>query len=160
MTAVLIVALVVVAVIAVWLAVRYVAYKASHPHTPADVEAARKDSVTKSRSITLGKTAEQFAPLFPEFFSQFNPNDARFLGAPLDFIVFDGLCEGDDVDVRQIVFVEVKTGKANLNKRERRVRDAVEARRVTYQVLRLPGAIEISDDVAGALDASPPALAP
>jgi len=34
-----------------------------------------------------------------------NPKDARFLGTPLDFIVFDGLDEGE---VRRIVFVEVR----------------------------------------------------
>src|SRR4051794_11993901 len=155
MAALLIVVLIVVAGVAVWIAIRHAAYKASHPYMKSDLEDARKDTLTKSRSITLGKTQEQVAPLFPEFLSQFNPNDARFLGSPLDFVVFDGLCDGDDVAVRQIVFVEVKTGKANLSRRERRVRDAIQAGRVSYQMLRLPGTVEIADgDGARALEPS------
>lgn len=143
--AVLFVALVVVVGVAVWLAVKYASYKASHPHTTADVAAARRDSLTKSRSVTLGKTQEHLAPLFPEFLSKYHPSDARFLGMPLDFIVFDGLCEGDDVVVRQVVFVEIKTGKSGLSKREKRIREAVEAGRVSYEVIRLPGAVDVPD---------------
>jgi len=87
--------------------------------------------------LVAGKVQEYLAPLFPEFISQFNPKDARFLGTPLDFIVFDGLDEGGEV--KRVVFVEIKTGRAGLVSRERRCRDAIEAGRVEYQLLRLPG---------------------
>ena len=60
------------------------------------------------RAGILFEVQEHLAPLFPAFLSQFNPKDARFLGTPLDFIVFDGLDEGE---VRRVVFVEVKTGR-------------------------------------------------
>ena len=89
--------------------------------------------------------------LFPAFLSQFNPKDARFLGTPLDFIVFDGLDEGD---VRRVVFVEVKTGKASLLSGERRCRDAIEAGRVEYQLLRLPA--DVFKAEAGAPSSSVP----
>jgi predicted Holliday junction resolvase-like endonuclease len=46
------------------------------------------------------------AALLPEFCEEFNSRDARFLGSPLDFVVFRRLEEGDEV--RRIVFVEVK----------------------------------------------------
>jgi predicted Holliday junction resolvase-like endonuclease len=128
---VLVVALLVSLVAVGWL----YAYKLRHPHTKADLVKARRDSVDRSRSVVSGKVQEHLAPLFPAFLSQFNRKDARFLGTPLDFIVFDGLDEGD---VRRVVFVEVKTGKASLLSRERRCRDAIEAGRVEYQLLRLP----------------------
>ena len=67
------------------------------------------------------------------------------LGSPLDFIVFDGLGEGE---VRRVVFVEVKTGKASLLSRERRCRDAIEAGRVEYQLLRLPADVIKAEDGA------------
>ena len=111
------------------------AYKLRHPHTKDDLVKARRDSIDRSRSVVSGKVQEHLAPLFPAFLDQFNPKDARFLGTPLDFIVFDGLDEGE---VRRVVFVEVKTGRANLLSRERRCRDAIEAGRVEYQLLRLP----------------------
>jgi hypothetical protein len=97
------------------------AYKLRHPYTRRDLEKARLDSVARSRSGVSGKVQEHLAPLFPEFISQFNPKDARFLGTPPDFVVFDRL---DGGEVRKVVFVEVKTGKASLASRERRCRDA------------------------------------
>lgn len=56
----------------------------------------------------------------------------RFLGSPVDLVIFDGLAEGQ---VRRIVFVEVKTGGAGLTSRECSVRDAVEAAEVEWAEL-------------------------
>lgn len=79
-----------------------------------------------------GLAAEQLAPFLPGF--NYLPSDARFLGSPIDYVVFDGLADGDDVE---IVLLEVKTGGAHLSERERRVRRAVDEGRVRYEVLRL-----------------------
>jgi predicted Holliday junction resolvase-like endonuclease len=87
----------------------------------------RRDAVRRSEAVTTGKVVEQLVPYLPDF--PFNPRDARFLGSPVDLVVFDGLSGGD---VRRVVFVEVKTGGAQLTARERRVRDAVEAGRVAF----------------------------
>jgi predicted Holliday junction resolvase-like endonuclease len=134
----------VVALIAIgWLLVRYTAYRARFKFTDADVKAARDDSKTRSRSIISGKVQEHLAPVFPEFLAQFNPCDGRFLGSPIDFLVFDGLDAGE-ADLR-VVFVEVKTGKGNMTTRGRRVRDAIKAGRVEYQLLRLPPGPDASE---------------
>ena len=93
--------------------------------------ALRRDAVQRSEAVTVGKVAEQLVPFFPEF--RFNPRDARFLGAPVDLVVFDGLAEGR---VRRVVFIEVKTRGARLTARERLVREAVEAGRVEWLELR------------------------
>jgi predicted Holliday junction resolvase-like endonuclease len=77
--------------------------------------------------VTTGKVIEQLAPHLPGF--PLNPRDARFLGSPVDFVVFDGLEAGD---VRRVVFVEIKTGGAALSGRERLVREAVRERRVEW----------------------------
>jgi len=94
--------------------------------------AIREDAVQRSLAVTAGKVHEQLVPYLPEF--GFNPKDARFLGSPVDLIVFDGLAAGD---VRRIVFLEVKTGGASLTARERQVRDIVEAREIEWAELRL-----------------------
>jgi len=94
--------------------------------------AIREDAVQRSLAVTAGKVHEQLVPYLPEF--GFNPKDARFLGSPVDLIVFDGLAAGD---VRRVVFLEVKTGGAPLNTRERQVRDVIEAREVAWAELRL-----------------------
>jgi predicted Holliday junction resolvase-like endonuclease len=92
----------------------------------------RRDAALQSRAVTVGQVTQEFAPYLPGF--AFNPKDARFLGSPVDFVVFDGL---DDGGVRQVVFVEVKTGGSELSTRERDVRAAVEAGHVTWKTLRL-----------------------
>ncbi len=89
--------------------------------------ALRRDAAQRSGAVRAGKVYEQLAPWAPDF--GFDPSDARFLGAPVDYVVFDGLAAGD---VRRVVFVEVKTGRAELNARERSVRDAIRAGRVDW----------------------------
>jgi len=49
----------------------------------------REEAIKKSRQVLEGKFKEQLAPILPEF--NYNPTDARFLGSPVDFVVFNGL---------------------------------------------------------------------
>ena len=95
-------------------------------------DAIRQDAIQRSHAVTVGKVHEQLIPYLPDF--QFNPKDARFLGTPVDLVVFDGLDEGQ---VRRVVFIEVKTGEGALSVRERQVRDAVQARQVEWIELRV-----------------------
>jgi predicted Holliday junction resolvase-like endonuclease len=92
----------------------------------------RDDAVQRSLAVTAGKVHEQLIPYLPAF--PYNPKDARFLGSPVDLVVFDGLAEGR---VRRIVFVEVKTGGAGLTGRERMVREAVREGEVQWVELRV-----------------------
>jgi predicted Holliday junction resolvase-like endonuclease len=92
----------------------------------------RDDAVQRSLAVTSGKVHEQLIPYLPAF--PYNPKDARFLGSPVDLVVFDGLAEGR---VRRIVFVEVKTGGAGLTGRERMVREAVREGEVEWVELRV-----------------------
>lgn len=92
----------------------------------------RQDAIEKSRAVTLGKITEHFIPYLPDF--PYNPKDARFIGSPVDFVVFDGL---NEEEVRKVVFVEVKSGSSGLSPRERRVRDAVRSGHVEWREVRL-----------------------
>ena len=94
--------------------------------------AVRADAIVRSQAVITGRVSEQLLPFLPGF--GFNPKDARFLGSPVDFVVFDGL---DDGALRRVVFVEVKTGDADLSPRERQVRDAVQGREVEWLELRV-----------------------
>jgi predicted Holliday junction resolvase-like endonuclease len=94
--------------------------------------AVRLDAIQRSQAVTAGKVFEQLVPYLPNF--PFDPRDVRFLGSPVDFVVFEGLSAGE---VTRVVFVEVKTGSAELSGRERRVRDAVLDRRVAWHELRV-----------------------
>lgn len=90
----------------------------------------RLDAIQRSQAVTLGKITEHLVPYLPNF--NYNPKDVRFIGSPVDFVVFDGMNEEEENQVRNIVFVEIKTGMSALTKRERLVRDAVKAGRVKW----------------------------
>jgi predicted Holliday junction resolvase-like endonuclease len=97
----------------------------------------RKDSVNRSRSTLKGRISEQMAPLLPEF--PFSPADARFIGNPIDFVVFDGYTNAKDEkgDAISVVFVEVKKGKGKLTRVESLIKRAVEEGRVSWRTVVL-----------------------
>lgn len=89
-----------------------------------------RNAIAKSRVGHVAKITEQFAPLLPGFPS-YNVKDIQWVGGAVDIIVWDGLEDGGDVNV---VLLDVKTGRASVNSRQRRIRDAVRAGRVTFEV--------------------------
>lgn len=94
----------------------------------------RADAIARHKNSIKGKTTEHLIPYVEEFI--YNPSDCRFMGSPIDIMVFNGLSEGKkDVD---IVFVEIKTGKSSLSTRERKVRDAVKNGRISWRLVRKP----------------------
>jgi predicted Holliday junction resolvase-like endonuclease len=82
----------------------------------------------QSRAVLGGLVSEQIAPLLPGF--PFDPGDCRFIGKPVDFIVFRGM---NAKNISEVIFLEVKTGASRtLSDQEKRLRDAVEAGRVRW----------------------------
>ena len=96
------------------------------------LEKEKKAAIERSRSVLKGQFSEQLSPFEDDF--PVKPSEARFLGAPLDFIAFKGL---DEKNVEEIVFIEVKSGKAQLNKTERSIRDCVKNKKVRFEEYRL-----------------------
>ena len=91
----------------------------------------RKKAIQTSQSVTLGKSLEHIVPYLPEF--AYNPQDVRFLGSPIDLVVFDGLSEGQ---LREVVFIEIKTGKkVHLPAREKAVKECIQRRAVKWELL-------------------------
>jgi len=93
----------------------------------------REDATKRSRAVIGGQFSEQLAPYLPNF--PYKPTEVKFLGKPVDFIVFDGL---DEKKVEKVVFVEVKSGKSSLSKTERSLQDAVQKGRVSYETYKVP----------------------
>ncbi len=91
----------------------------------------RQSAIEGSQAVTLGKSIEHLIPYFGEF--PYNPKDVRFMGSPVDLVVFDGLSEGN---LKQVIFIEVKTGKKpTLPPREKMVKACIEAKNVYWQLL-------------------------
>ncbi len=104
-----------------------------------EIELARKESVNHSRSTLKGKMAEQMAPLLPGF--QFIPADARFLGDPVDYVVFHGYTaardSGSDPSMIEVVILDIKQGGASLSKSQLAIAKAIEDGRVRFDVVRI-----------------------
>jgi predicted Holliday junction resolvase-like endonuclease len=101
--------------------------------------AAQKRSVNTSRAVLKGKMAEQLAPIMPEF--QYLPSDAKFLGDPVDYVVFDGYTdfrdgEGDAEDI-EVVLIDIKSGGARLTKGQQAIARAVQEGRVRFETIRI-----------------------
>lgn len=92
----------------------------------------RQDAINRSQAVILGKVTEHLVPFQKNF--PFNPKEARFIGSPIDIIVFDGI---DNEDVVDIYILEIKTGNSSLNKRQRLIRDAVINKRVHWRELNV-----------------------
>ena len=81
-----------------------------------------KTSEARALSTGLGKVMQNVLPYYKDFDSQVSLADCRFIAAQLDIIVFDGASNND---IKNITFMDAKTGAAKLEKSQRQIRDAV-----------------------------------
>ena len=97
-----------------------------------DREKVAKVAITQSRAVLGGKFTEQMAPFLPDF--KYDPTEARFIGSPIDMIIFPGLASGDP---QEIVIMEIKTGRsAQLTPAERKIRQLIEDGMVRWELLQ------------------------
>ncbi len=105
------------------------------------VKNARKDSIKRQRAILKGDISETIAPWSMTIVN--SVKELNFLGNPIDFIGFKGLDGNEEI---KIIFIEVKSGKSQLNKNQRRIRDAVIAKRIDWVEVRVND-IEIDERI-------------
>lgn len=129
-----VIVLLVILVAVLFLAIGYFIGKKITEHLWKDrLPGIREEAIQHSRSVLAGQFSEQLAPYLPDF--PFKPTEARFIGKPVDFLVFRGM---DEKDIEEVVFVEVKSGRANLTPHERRLRDAIKNKKVHWYEYRIP----------------------
>lgn len=103
-----------------------------------DLAQAKKRSVNTSRAVLKGKMAEQLAPILPEF--PYLPSDAKFLGDPIDYVIFNGytdLRDGSGQDNIEIILVDIKSGGARLTKGQQAIAEAIKQGRVRFETIRI-----------------------
>jgi predicted Holliday junction resolvase-like endonuclease len=102
-------------------------------------ERLRKEILEKSRAVLKGRIAEQIVPFLEQF--KYNPSDARFIGSPIDYIIFDGYTDVKDRNEEHpitVVLADIKTGKsASLTREQRRIKKAIEEKRVKWETITL-----------------------
>jgi len=82
-----------------------------------------------TEAVNVGKNLEKILPTMSDF--KWAVPDCKFLGDPIDLIVFKGLAFDK---INSIGFVEVKSGNAKLNKHQKSIKDAIEDKKVSYKV--------------------------
>ena len=93
----------------------------------------RETAIKQSRAVLSGQFSEQLAPYLPDF--PYKPTEARFIGKPIDFVVFKGM---DEKKIDEIVFVEVKSGQSQLSKVEKTLKSAVENKNISWHEYKVP----------------------
>lgn len=92
----------------------------------------RHKAVQWSRSSIFGEIYEKILPALPNF--PYSPKDMVFIWKGCDYIIFDWLTEWS---LKEIIFLELKSGNAILNKNERAIQSLVEQRRVRFSEYRI-----------------------
>jgi len=107
----------------------------------------REDAIRRSIRILLGKVSEHIALFLIAKKLKVDPRDMRFLGTPIDYVIFKGLYENN---LEEIVFVEVKSGEPSLTQRERMVKEAIESGDVSWHLFPLKEEIaEVEEIIEG-----------
>lgn len=105
-------------------------YVAGREHED-EIPQIRETAIKQSRAVLSGQFSEQIAPYLPEF--PFKPTEVRFIGKPVDFVVFKGM---DEKKIDEVVFVEVKTGKSQLSPIEKSLKEAIENKKIRWTEYR------------------------
>ena len=109
----------------------------------AAIKDARKDTAARQRSIIKGDISEIIAPWSIK--SVNSVKELNFMGSPIDFVGFKGLDGDGEIEIK---FIEIKSGKSKLNKNQRRIRDAVVAKRIEWVEVRVKDTeIEIEEKI-------------
>lgn len=103
----------------------------------------RRDAIMKSRAVLGGQFSEQLAPFLPNF--KFLPSECRFIGKPIDLVVFKGM---DEKKINEVVFVEVKSGNAKLSPQETNLKETIKNKRVRWEEYRIPEELTKKGDVS------------
>lgn len=79
-----------------------------------------------TKHVNIGQIVEKVLPAHPKF--RFNMLDCRALFNPIDYVSFNGYDKKGKVD--SISFIEIKSGKASLQKNQKQIRDAVDSKQL------------------------------
>lgn len=115
--------------ILIWLTIWYLLAKI---YFWINIRKERKNAIWKSKSVILWHVNEKIAPILPDF--PYNYKDMVFIWKWIDYIIFDWLSEWN---LNKVVFLEIKSGKSNLNKNEKSVKNTVNEKKVFYEIMRI-----------------------
>ncbi len=142
LTTIIFIVILIIAVAVAYFIGRKVGSDKKHREWEDQLPEHRKDAILKSRAVLGGHFSEQLAPYLPNF--EFLPNECRFIGKPIDFVVFNGM---DEKQINEVVFVEVKSGNAKLSPQEKNLKDTINNKKVRWVEYRIPKELTDKGDI-------------
>ena len=98
----------------------------------------RQDARKRSGAVQWGLSIENFVPFMDEF--PIPTEDVTFLGKPIDYV---GYTNTDSKDQCEVHFIEVKSGRSQLMKHQRNIKEAIKAGRVHWHEIRVDSNREV-----------------
>lgn len=95
------------------------------------IRAERKDAIKRSKAVMKGQISEEITPFTKDF--PYKPSELKFLGKPVDFIVFKGM---NEKNIEEVIFLEVKTGGSRLNSQEKKLKETIQKKNVRWEEYR------------------------
>ena len=93
-----------------------------------------------SAHTTKGQILEKWCPFLnhPDIDPDWEAKNWQFMGQPIDYIIFDWR-ENKEINIAdgKIIMLDVKSGKSQLTKKQRRIRDLIKEGRVEWKTIRL-----------------------
>lgn len=121
--------LIIILGIIIWIVIWYLIAKI---YFRTKIKKQRQEAVSRSRSVLLWNVNEKIAPLLPNF--PYHYKDLTFVWKWIDYIVFDWLSSWN---LKQIVFLEIKSWNSNLNRNERMIQNCIKNKNIKYNIYRL-----------------------
>jgi len=104
------------------------------------VEIKKQKGRAASAHTTKGQILEKWCPFLdhPDIDPDWEAKNWQFMGQPIDYIIFDWR-ENKEINVAdgKIIMLDVKSGGSQLTKKQRRIRDLIEAGNVEWRTIRL-----------------------
>ena len=126
-----------IGIVALFLIILFIGYLIgkyiSKKQWESEIPILREDAIKQSRAVLSGQFSEQIAPYLPNF--PYKPTEVRFIGKPIDFIVFEGM---DEKKIDEVVFVEVKSGQSQLSRVEKNLKLAIENKKIAWYEYKVP----------------------
>ncbi len=94
-----------------------------------------------SRNVLRGQLSEQFAPFLAPELSEYELSDYKALFMPVDYIIFKNMSKIRDGETPneeiEIIFVDIKSGKAKLSPIQQKIKKCVENKRVSWRTITI-----------------------
>ncbi len=100
----------------------------------------RKDkdnAIRLSRNVNKGHLAETMFPILQKAIYGYHLYDMIFVGKLFDYVIVDGYSDAKDNggEIRKIIFLDIKTGNAQLSAHQDKLKKAIEQGRVEWKTV-------------------------